>query len=173
VRPPLLQSFPFSSTLEEVTLHLLSQAGVFVCSSYGKWVFPPLLWSFPPTHQQAFPLLGGAAAPAFSGRLVYLQFHERFPSPHFGTQGAPPSLLHVFSVVIAYYSVFFSFFLDGGRSVKRAMLIWPRVVCGSTMCCLAHLVVCVFPSFMSAGVWRCWSPPGFSIYHGVEMLCAG
>jgi hypothetical protein len=45
----LLQAFPFPSTLGEVTLHLLSQACVFVYRSHGKWVFPPLLWNFPPT----------------------------------------------------------------------------------------------------------------------------
>jgi hypothetical protein len=49
VRVPLLQAFPFPSTLGEVTLHLLSQACLFVYSSCGKWVFPPLMWSFPPT----------------------------------------------------------------------------------------------------------------------------
>jgi hypothetical protein len=48
-RMPLLQAFPFPSTLGEVTLHPLSQACVFVYSSHGKWVFPPLLWSFPYT----------------------------------------------------------------------------------------------------------------------------
>jgi hypothetical protein len=46
-----------------------------------------------------------------------------FPSPLFGAQGAPPSLLHVFFVVIAYYSGFFSFSLGGGQSVQEAMLI--------------------------------------------------
>jgi hypothetical protein len=45
----LLQAFPFPSTLGEVTLHQLSQACIFIYSSHGKWVFPPLLWSFPPT----------------------------------------------------------------------------------------------------------------------------
>jgi hypothetical protein len=40
---------------------------------------------------------------------------EGFPLPTtFGTQGALPSLLHVFFVVIAYYSVFFSFFPGWG-----------------------------------------------------------
>jgi hypothetical protein len=33
---PLLQAFPFPSTLGEVTLHPLSQAGVFIYSSRGK-----------------------------------------------------------------------------------------------------------------------------------------
>jgi hypothetical protein len=32
----LLQAFPFPSTLGEVILHQLSQAGVFIYSSHGK-----------------------------------------------------------------------------------------------------------------------------------------
>jgi hypothetical protein len=48
VHEPLLQVFPFPSTLG-VTLHPLSQVCIFIYSSRGKWVFPPLLWSFPPT----------------------------------------------------------------------------------------------------------------------------
>jgi hypothetical protein len=36
VHEPLLQAFPFLSTLGEVTLHLLSLACVFVYSSCGK-----------------------------------------------------------------------------------------------------------------------------------------
>jgi hypothetical protein len=46
---PLLQAFPFPRTLGEVTLHLLSLACLFIYSSHGKWVFPTLVWSFPPT----------------------------------------------------------------------------------------------------------------------------
>jgi hypothetical protein len=49
VHKPLLQAFPFPSTLGEVTLHPLSQACMFVYSSHGNWVFPALLWSFPHT----------------------------------------------------------------------------------------------------------------------------
>jgi hypothetical protein len=49
VRQPLLQAFSFPSTLGEMTLHPISQAGVFIYSSHGRWVFPPLLWSFPPS----------------------------------------------------------------------------------------------------------------------------
>jgi hypothetical protein len=87
VQEPLLQAFPFPSTLGEVTLHLLSQAGVFVYSSCGKWAFPALLWSFPPSWALTrFPAPGCwacAATPALSGqaRLVYLQLCEGFPSP--------------------------------------------------------------------------------------------
>jgi hypothetical protein len=49
VHEPLLQDFPFPSTLGEVTLYPLTQACVFIYSSCAKWVFPPVLWSFPPT----------------------------------------------------------------------------------------------------------------------------
>jgi hypothetical protein len=71
------------------------------------------LWSFPPSATLTrFPTPGCwacAAAPTFPGqaRLVYLQFREGFssPSPLFGTQGAPPSLVRFFIVLIAYYSV--------------------------------------------------------------------
>jgi hypothetical protein len=89
---------------------------MFIYSSRGKWAFPPLLWSFPPTA--AFtsiptPDCWACASPAFSGGLVYLQFCEGFPSPPFGAQGTLPSLLHVFFVVVSYYSVFL-FSLGGG-----------------------------------------------------------
>jgi hypothetical protein len=87
VRRPLLQAFPFPSTLGEVTLHPLSQSCVFVYSSRGKWVFPHLLWSFPPfATLTSFPAPGcwaRATAPTLSGQgqLVYLQFQEGFSSP--------------------------------------------------------------------------------------------
>jgi hypothetical protein len=158
VREPLLQAFPFPSTLGEVTLHLLSQACVFIYSSHGKWVFPPLLWSFPPTATvTSFPTPGCwacAAAPAFSSQL-----ERDFPSPCFGAQGALPSLLRVFFVIISYYSGFFPLFsLGGGQSVQGAMLIWPSVVCGRTACRLAHLVH-IFPSRLGTAIWQwCRSP---------------
>jgi hypothetical protein len=42
-----------------VALHLLSPAGVFIYSSRGKWAFPPVLWSFPPTSTfTSFPTPG-------------------------------------------------------------------------------------------------------------------
>jgi hypothetical protein len=123
--------------------------------STGAFLTRPLL--------QAFPLQGccaGATTPALSGRLVYLQFQEGGPLAPFGTQSAPPSLLRVFFIV---YSVFFLFSLGRDQSVQGAMLIWPRFVCGSTMYRLAHLVVCVFPSRIGAGIWLCGNSPGFSI----------
>jgi hypothetical protein len=144
VREPLLQAFPFPSTLGEVTLPLLSQACVFIYSSCGRWVFPPLLWSFPPSATlTSFPA-PHCWARALSGqaRLVYLQFREGFPSP--------PCLYCCYCLLLS-----FSFFPRWMSVCPGAMLLWPRVVGGSTAYHLAHLVR-VFPSHLGAGVW--WWP---------------
>jgi hypothetical protein len=148
----LLQAFPFPSTLGKVTLHPLSQVCVFIYSSRWRWVFPSLLWSFPPsTTLTSFPAPGCCVhtpAPPLSGQawFVYLQFWEGFPCPLLQCSRSPTSLLSVFIVLISYFSVSL-FSPDGGWSVQGAMLIWPRVVCGSTAYHLAHLV-CVFPSHL-------------------------
>jgi hypothetical protein len=167
---PLLQAFPFPSTVGEVTPHLLCQACLFVYSSQWKWFFPHSPVEFSShrhSHKLSCSWLLGACC--YSRRslsshawLVYLQFQEGFPSPLFGAQGAPLSLLCVFVVLIAYYSVSL-FSLGGGQSVQGAMLIWPRVVCESTMYHFAHLV-CIFPSRLGEGIWQ-WpgGPPGFSL----------
>jgi hypothetical protein len=169
VHEPLLQAFHFPSTLGEVKLHPLSQAGMFIYSSHGKWVFPPLLWSFPPTATfTSFPTPGcwaGAATPAFFGWLVYLQFCEGFLLSLSSVLRVPHPLCYVsFLLLLLIFQFFFLFSLGGGRSVQGAMLIWPRVVCGSTACRLAHLVVHIFLSCLDADVWRqCGNPPGFSV----------
>jgi hypothetical protein len=202
----LLQDFPFPSTLGEVALYLLSQACMFVYSSQGKWVLPPLLWSFPSTATfTSFPtpycwavlllLSAGMFVYSSHGRWVFpppsatlTSFltpgcwvhapaptgapparHSLFiysskkysPCPLFGAQCTPPSLQCVFIVLIAYYSVSL-FSPGGGRSVQGTMLFWPRVVCGSTVYHLAHLV-CVFPCLLGMGNWWPGGPPGFSI----------
>jgi hypothetical protein len=94
---------------------------VFIYSSRGKWVFPPLLWSFPPTTTfTSFPLLVAVRVPLFLPSLASLFIYSSVrgcPPPPFGAQGALPSLLHVFFVVVAYYSVFFFSFFPGCGSV--------------------------------------------------------
>jgi hypothetical protein len=94
VYEPLLQAFPFPSTLGEVTLHLLSQVCMFIYSSQGKWVFPPLLWNFPPsTTLTSFPLLVAGRAPllplspARPGLFIYSSVRDS-PTP-FWCSGHP------------------------------------------------------------------------------------
>jgi hypothetical protein len=119
VRQPLLQAFPFPSTLGEVALHPPFPAGLFIYSSV------------------------------------------RDSPPPFSAQGALPSLLRVFCCCCLIFSLVFSLFsLGWGQSVQRAMLICPRVVCGSTVWHLAHLVVCFFRAGRS---WRlaAWEPSWF------------
>jgi hypothetical protein len=63
--------------------------------------------------------------------FIYSPGKDSLP-PIFDTQGAPPSFPHVFIVLMAYYSVSL-FSLGGGQSFQGAMLLWLRLVCGSTM----------------------------------------
>jgi hypothetical protein len=90
VREPLLQAFPFPSTLGKVTLHPRCQACVFIYSLCWRWFFPPLLWSFPPTTTfTGFPapdywavlLLLPAAMFVYSsrGKWVFLPLLWSFP----------------------------------------------------------------------------------------------
>jgi hypothetical protein len=165
---PLLQAFPFPNTLREVTLHTLSQGCMFIYSSHGKW--SPLLWSFPPTATfTSFPASGCwacAATPAFSSWLVVrdspLPQHSGHPSLFATCLFCCYWLLFIF--IFFFLGVWVALSRGLCWSVQGAMLIWPRIVCGSTAYCLAHLVVCVFPSHLGTGIWQ-WhrSPPGFSI----------
>jgi hypothetical protein len=137
---------------------LLLLAGVFVYSSRGRWVFPPLLWSFPPsTTLTSFPTSGCWALLACLFTVL-----GGIPLPPSLVLRVPHPLVCVFIVLIAYYSVSV-FSLGEGWSVQEAMPIWLRVVCGSTAYHLAHLVVHVFPSCLGVGGWW-WpgGPPGFS-----------
>jgi hypothetical protein len=88
VREPLLQAFPFPRTLGKVTLHLCCQACMFIYSSCGKWAFPPLLCSFPPTATfTSFP------APDYWAVLLLLPA-TMFVYSSRGTWDFPPLLWH-------------------------------------------------------------------------------
>jgi hypothetical protein len=84
------------------------------------------------------------------------------PACYEGAQDALPTFLRVFFLVIAFYSVSL-FSLGGGRSVQGTMLIWPRVVCGSTVVPLSSPCGLWLPSHLGAAVWQCGSPLGFSL----------
>jgi hypothetical protein len=51
----------------------------------------------------------------------------------------PHPLCYVSLLFLLFITQFLFFSLGGGQSVQGAMLIWPRVVCGSTVYHLAHL----------------------------------
>jgi hypothetical protein len=145
VFPPLLSSFPTTTTftsfpaLDYWVVLLPLPAAMFVYSSHGKWVFLPLLWSFPPsTTLTSFPTPGYWARPlshqslsGLPGLFIYSPGKDSLP-PIFGAQCVPPSFPCVFIVLIAYYSVSL-FSPGGGHSVQGAMLLWPSLVCGSTV----------------------------------------
>jgi hypothetical protein len=104
-----------------------------------------------------------APIPAFSSQLVYLHFCEGFSSPSLWHSGHPTLFAMYLFCCYCLLLSFSVYSLGRGRSVQGAMLIWPRVVCGSTTYCLAHLLVRVFPSCLGAGVWRHGSPAVFSL----------
>jgi hypothetical protein len=105
------------------------------------------------TLLQAFPLQGcwvGTTTPAFSGQFAYSSMRD-CPSP-LSALRVPCPLCCVFCCCCLLFSFFFSLFsLGGSQSVQGAMVIWPRVVCGSTACRLANLVVCIS---RASGSWR-------------------
>jgi hypothetical protein len=97
--------------------------------------------------------------------LLQLACCEGFPLSPSSALRVPHPLWYVpFFCYCLLFRFFFLFSLGGGQSFQGAMLIWLRVVCGSTIYHLAHLVVCIFPSHLGAAVWR-WhgSPPGFFV----------
>jgi hypothetical protein len=121
---PLLQAFPFPSTLGEVTLHPPSPASVFIYRSPGKCPFPPLQWSFPHTPTfTSFPAPGCwacATAPAFSSRLVCLQFREPLsPLQHSGRPTLFATCLLLLLFIIQFG--FFLFFPWVGVSLSRGL----------------------------------------------------
>jgi hypothetical protein len=112
----LLQAFPFPSTLGEVTLHPLSLACVFVYSSHGKCVFPPVLWSFPSTAAFTSFLTPGCWARTSTPTLfglpgLFIYSSGKESPPPFSAQGAPPFSQHVFCLLVSFS------FLPGWRSV--------------------------------------------------------
>jgi hypothetical protein len=166
VREPLLQAFPFPSTLGEVTLHPLSQACMFVYSSRGKWVFPPLLWSFPPsTTLTSFPDPGcwapapvpARASPARPGSFIYSS----------GRDSPPPLQCSVCPTLFAmclYCSycllLSFSFFPGGGlvfpggyADLAQGCLWEYRVLLSSPCLCL--------PKPSGHGRLAAWGPSWF------------
>jgi hypothetical protein len=136
VHPPLLQAFPFPSTLGEVTLHLLSLACVFVYSSHGKWVFPPLLWSFPPSATlTSFPAPGcwartpapARASPDRPSLFIYSSGKES-PPPSLALRAPHPlcfvSLLFLFLITHFLFVPWVEVGLSRGYAVLAQGCLW-------------------------------------------------
>jgi hypothetical protein len=142
---PLLWSFPPTATFTSFlapdywAVLLLLPAAMFVYSSRGRWVFPPVLWSFPTSATlTSFPAPGcwahaptpARGSPARPACLFTVLGRIPFP------QSSVLSVPHPFSLVSLLYLLLISQFLffspGGGQSVQGAILLWPRLVCGST-----------------------------------------
>jgi hypothetical protein len=145
VFPRLLCSFPPTATFtifpapDYWAVLLLLPAAMFVYSSRGKWAFPPLLWSFPPSATlTSFPAPGcwariPASARASPARPACLfTVPGRIPFPQSSALSAPHPLSHVSLLFLLLISQFLFFSQGGGLSLQGAMLLWPRLVCGST-----------------------------------------
>jgi hypothetical protein len=109
---------------------------MFIYSSHGKWVFPPLLWSFPPSATlTSFPTPGcWARAPLppealLPARLVYLQSREGFPSPNLQRLGCPtlfPACLNCSYCLLLSFSFFprWMSVCPGGYAALAQACLW-------------------------------------------------
>jgi hypothetical protein len=129
--------------------HPPSLAGLFTVHMRER-TSPALWWSFPHYSccYKLSPLqgYGGGVPPLLpspAGLITYSSTGE-CSSPTLQSSGCPAlfakCLVFFKCLFIIQFGVFSLFSVGGGQSVQRAMLIWPRVVCGSTTCHLAHLV---------------------------------
>jgi hypothetical protein len=143
---------------------LPSPASLFIYSSPGKCPFlPPVEFSshchfYKLSHAkvagQVLPLL-----PSLASLFIYSSVRD-CPYPPLRCSRHPALFATCLFWLLFIQFVLSLFSLSGGQSVQGAMLIWPKVVCGSTACCLAHLVVCV----SRAGKKWClvaWEPSWF------------
>jgi hypothetical protein len=139
---PLLQAFPFPSTLGNMTLHLLSQVCVFIYSSHGKWVLSCGVF-LPPPLSQAFPLLVAGHAghalplppePLQPAQLVYFTVPGRIPLPQSSALSAPHPLSHVSLLFLLLITQF---------------LFFPRVEVGLSrvLCCSGPGLSVVVPRY--------------------------
>jgi hypothetical protein len=153
---------------------------MFIYSSHGKWAFPLSCGVFLPSPLlQAFPLLVAGRVPLFLPSLASLFICSSMrdcPSPLLRCSGRPSllatCLFFFFCQLLVYYSV--CFFSLGGGSVCPGGYADLAHVCLWEYCVpLSSPGGLLLPSRLGTGIWWCRSPPGFSVYRGVGVLCAG
>jgi hypothetical protein len=137
-------SFPHSKVAGRVQPLLPFPASLFIYSSCGECLSDGACHTL--ASVTGLPLSkrtgGGGTTPAFLAGVCIYSLLEGAPSPTLWSSGRPVlSATCLFFSAAVYYSVWlFLFFPWVGSVSPGAMLIWPRVVCGSTVCHLAHLV---------------------------------
>jgi hypothetical protein len=135
----------------------------------GKWVSPPLLWSFPPSATlTSFPSPGcwvHAPAPArASGAYPACLFTvpRRIPFPQSSVLRAPHPLFHM-SLLFLLLITQFLFFPQVEVSLSRGLCCsGPGLSVGVLRYREAHLVR-VFPSRLGMGDWWPGGPHCFSV----------
>jgi hypothetical protein len=116
VREPLLQAFPFPSTLEKVNCtHIVSPACLFTVHVGGGSSLLSCGVFLPPPLSQVFLLLVPGRTPPllpeplWPAWLVYLQSWEGFPSPNLQRSGCPtlfPTCLYCSYCLLLSFSFF-------------------------------------------------------------------
>jgi hypothetical protein len=149
---------------------------MFVYSSHEKWVFRPLLWSFPLSATlTSFPAPGcwahapapTRASPARPACLFTVP--RRIPFPLSLALSVPHPLSRV-SLLFLLLITQFLFFPQVEVSLSRGLCCsHPGLSVGVPQYHEAHMVR-VFPSRLGAGDWRPRDPLGFSVYREVEIL---
>jgi hypothetical protein len=138
---------------------------MFLYSSHGKWVFPPLLWSFPPsTTLTSFPAPGcWACAPAPTCPVCLFTVLGRIPFPQSSVLSAPHLLSHVSLLFLLLISQFL--FFPGWRSVCPGRYAALAQACLWEYCGTAKLTL----SMSSQAVWARATGAGWR-YGGVKVL---
>jgi hypothetical protein len=163
-------TFPFPSSLGEVTLHPLSQASMFIYSSHGRWVFTLSCGVFlPPPLLQAFLLLIAGCVPPLlpspASLFVYSSGKES-PPPLFGTQATHP-LCYVSLLFLLLITQFLFFSPEWGSVCPRGCAdlaqgcLWEYCVPLSSPCSLHlpkpsgrwHLAGARWPSWFLCLTW--------------------
>jgi hypothetical protein len=171
---PLLQAFPFPSTLGEVTVHQLSQACVFIYSSRGKWVFYPLCGVFLPLPLlQAFPLLIAAGCvllflPCPAGLFIY-RSRGKWVFPPVLWSFSPTATFTSFPTPGCWAcatSPAFSSWLavrDFPSPLFSAQGTLPSLLCVFLLLLLIIQFFSFFPGWGRSFQRLCWSCPGLSV----------
>jgi hypothetical protein len=154
----VLQAFPFPSTLGEVTLHPLSQVGMFILQLMWEGGLPTSPVEFS-SHGHFYKLSGSWWLGVWRWSCLLLQaclftVPWGISPPLLWCLGHPTLLAMCLFCCCLLFS--FSFFPGWGWICPGGYADLAQGVpgvCGSTTCHLAHLVVCFFPNHLGAGVW--------------------